>query len=150
MPVYHLTHGNATWSYYHRYSAPAIIVNPPEYVVRKLDSKLDKLDDEEGRIPEDILTRIAYTDLRKIAAKADTDEVNGNSSKADIVDALGTTEESDVADKLDAVDDSSFEAGVQEAVRSVGERADGVEREKEAIREAMQADGHDVADGSED
>lgn len=79
-----------------------LIINPPEFVPRKLAGKLERLD-EDGRLERDVLRRMHYTDLQKLAANGDVDEVNGNSKMEEIIDAYAL--EDDESDEDDPVDE---------------------------------------------
>lgn len=75
-----------SWAGTSRVGTGDLVIDPPTFVVEKLGTKLERLD-EDGRLPRETLRHLHYTKLQKLAAAGDIDSVNGNSEMETIIDA---------------------------------------------------------------
>lgn len=64
-----------------------VIVDPPEYIVERNGDQLVRID-EDGYVPQYDLANMRLEDAKRIAARADTDEVDANSTREEIINAL--------------------------------------------------------------
>lgn len=87
-----------SWAGADRHNAGDLIVDPPEFVPRKLGKHLERLDDD-GRLPRETLRKMHYSKLQKLAAEGDVDDVNGNSKMEEIIDAYAISEGEDDAEE---------------------------------------------------
>jgi hypothetical protein len=77
-----------------RHDVGDLLIDPEEWIPRRLSSYLTRLD-EEGRIPRETLRGMHYQTLQQLAAAGDAEAVDGNSELEDIIDAYALDEGSD-------------------------------------------------------